>query len=165
MDHPLRDKPVIWVSPSAGVPLQESGYGNVEFFTDFSSLCHHSVTKFYYIEFVKYVRERVVRILLTRNKYPLLEFDPMDSSSPLFFDKTKNKWKFSISYSSNKITKEIMTDIDIPSRKVSYVRASSRRVKVQESTFIGYFPIFIDDKLGCFFFYSMLEEQIRTNSQ
>ena len=162
--HPLHDKPVIWVSPSAGVPVQESRYGNVAFFTDFTSLYHPNVTKFYYIEFVKYVKERVVRILLTENKYSLLEFDPMDSSSPIFFDKTKNKWKFSISYNSEEIKMEIITDIDVPLRKISYVKASSRRVKVQESTVIGYFPVFIDDKLG-FFFYSMLKEQTQTNSQ
>ena len=59
--------------------------------------------------------------------------------------------EISISYNSNKITKEIMTGTDIPSRKVSYVKASSRRVKIQESTCIGYFPVFIDDKLVFFF--------------
>ena len=162
--HPLRYKPAIWLSPSAGVPVQESRYGNVAFSTEFKSLFHSNATKFYYIEFVNYVRERVVRILLTRNKYPLLEFDPMDSSSPLFFDRMEENWKFSASYNSREITMEIITDIDIPLRNVSYVKAPRRRAKAQESTVVGYFPVFIDDKLG-YFFYSMLKEQIRTNSQ
>ena len=70
--------------------------------------------------------------------------------------------EISISYNSNKITKEIMTGTDIPSRKVSYVKASSRRVKVQESTCIGYFPVFIDDKLVFFF---LLLHARRTNTK
>lgn len=116
--HPLCYKPVVWLSLSAGVPVQESRYGNVAFSTDFNSLFQSIATKFYYIEFLNYVKERVVRILLTRNKYLLLEFNPMDSSSPLFYDRTEKKWKFSISYNSKEITIEIITDIQL--RNVSY---------------------------------------------
>ena len=147
--HPLRYKPVVWLSLSAGVPVQESRYGNVAFSTDFNSLFQSNATKFYYIEFLNYVKERVVRNLLTRNKYPLLEFNPMDSSSPLFYDRTEKKWKCSISYNSKEITIEIITDLQL--RNVSYIKAPDRRAKVQEYAVIGYFPVFTDDKLGYFF--------------
>ena len=46
---------------------------------------------------------------------------------------------------------EIITGFNIPLCNVSYVKASNRRVKVQESAVIGYFLVFIDDKLGYFF--------------
>ena len=70
--HPLHRIPVIWLSPSVNDPVQESKYGNVAFSTNFNSLFTYNVTqqnlrhKFYIIECVNYVREKVVRILLTK---------------------------------------------------------------------------------------------------
>lgn len=45
--HPLRYKPVIWLSSSARIPVRESRYGNVACSTDFLSLFHSNVTKLY----------------------------------------------------------------------------------------------------------------------
>ena len=162
--HPLYSEQVIWISPSAEVPLQTSRYGNVAFSIDFNSVICSNVTKFYYVEFVQYKYERALRILLTNRDYPLREFDPMDLSSPLFFDRLSERWKFANKYNSKNLTMEIITDINIPFHNVSYVNASRRRVRIQESNVVGYFPVFIDEKLG-YLFFSMFKKKIQAKGQ
>lgn len=162
--HPLNSEKVIWISPSAEVPLQTSRYGNVAFSIDFNSVICSNVTKFYYVEFVQYKYERALRILLTNREYPLREFDPMDLSSPLFFDRLSERWQFANKHNSKNLTMEIITDINIQFHNVSYVNASRRRARIQGSNVVGYFPVFIDEKLG-YLFYSIFKKKIQVKDQ
>lgn len=168
--HPLRFIPVIWLSPSTNDPVQRSKYGNVAFSTNFNSLLSNNVTqqnlqhKFYIIEFVQYVTEKVVRILITKNEYPLHEFNQFDKTSPIYFDTFQTKWYFAKTYNKQNIEVEIITDFIVPLPFISYASAPDRRVKVENGKICGYFPVFIDDAVG-YLFYCIIKNSISANSQ
>lgn len=162
--HPLQSTPVIWLSPSASVPVQESRYGNVAFSINFNSLISLNLHKFYAIEFVQYDKEKALRILLTENEYPLMELDPLDQKCPIFFDKSSGKWCFATCIDSRKITIEIITDLNIAFRFISYVRAKDRRPRIQDASVTGFFPVFIDDSLG-YLFYCLVKKEINADNK
>ena len=168
--HPLRFIPVIWLSPSVNDPVQVSRYGNVAFSTNFNSLFSNNVNqqnlqhKFYIIEFVQYVKVKVVRILITKNEYPLHKFSPLDSTSPIYFNITETKWYFAKTYNKQSVEVEIITDFIVPLPFISYASAPERRVKVENGEICGYFPIFIDDAVG-YLFYCIFKNSISANSQ
>ena len=161
-DHPLRFAPVIWLSPSARVPIQESRYGNVAFSNDFVNI---NVNRIYFIEIIKYKKNKTVRLLLTNKVYPeLMELNPLDDCSPIYFNTATKKWYFANVLNSKKITVEIIADFKIAFPFVSYTRAPHRRPRVQKGKINGYFPNFNDSCAG-YLFYCIIKHLISTYSQ
>ena len=161
--HPLRSTPIIWLSPSAKVPIQESRYGNVAFSIDFAEL--NINLNFYYIEIMKYKKRIAIRLLLTNNFYPeLMELDPLDTSSPIYFNTKTEKWYFAKTMNSQIIMVEIIADLEIEFPFVSYTRAPQQRPRVQNAKIDGYFPNFMDNSLG-YLFYCIIKQLISTYSQ
>lgn len=162
-NHPLHYTPVIWLSPSAEVPIEESRYGNVAFSTDFVNL--NVNVNFYYIEIIKYQKSIAVRLLLTNDVYPeLMELNPLDTSSPVCFNPATERWYFAQTLNSERIMVELITDFKIAFPFVSYTRAPRQRPRVQKSEIDGYFPIFIDNSLG-YLFYCIIKQLINTDNQ
>ena len=105
-----------------------------------------------------------MRILITNNEYRLRQFNPFDSTSPIYFDISERKWYLAMTYNNQSIEVEIITDFIVPLPFISYARAPGRRVKVENGEVCGYFPVFIDDSVG-YLLYCIIKNSISANSQ